>query len=69
MRETVDSVQEIALSSGQQSLGTDQVAGTMSNINEGMRETATAAKQTLKESEKLRSLSHELQEMINSYRV
>jgi len=69
IQETVDSVQEIALSSKQQSLGTDQVSQTMRGINEGMKETATAATQTHKEAERLQLLSHELQEMINSYRV
>jgi len=69
MRETVDSVQEIALSSGQQSLGTDQVTESMLSINEGMKETAAAAQQTLREAENLQSLSHELREMINSYKV
>ena len=69
IQETVDSVQEIALSSKQQSLGTDQVSETMMGINKGMKETATAAKQTHQEAERLQTLSHELQEMINSYRV
>lgn len=69
MRETVDSVQEISLSSGQQSLGTDQVTETMVSINEGMRETATAAKQTFREAENLQSLSRELEKMINSYKT
>ena len=41
----------------------------MVNINAGMKETAEAAKQTHKESERLQTLSCELQEMINSYKV
>jgi methyl-accepting chemotaxis protein len=69
MRETVDSVQEIAISSRQQSLGTDQVAETMVTINDGMKETAVAAKKTLEESEHLQSFNHQLQEMINSYKI
>jgi len=69
MRETVDSFQEIALSSRQQSLGTDQVTETMVSINEGMKDTAEAAKQTLRKSEHLQSLSHNLQEMIDIYKV
>ena len=69
MQETVDSVQEIALSSRQQSLATDQVAETMVSINKDMKETTVAAKKTLKEIENLQSLSHELQEMVNSYEV
>lgn len=69
MRETVDSVQEIALSSRQQALGTDQVSEAMVSINEGMKETAAAAKLTLRKSKHLQSLSLELQEMINSYKV
>ncbi len=69
MRETVDSVQEIALSSRQQSIGTDQVAETMVTINDGMKENAVAAKKTLEESEHLQSFSHQLQEMINSYKI
>jgi methyl-accepting chemotaxis protein len=69
IQETVDSVQEIALSSKQQSLSTDQVSQTMMGINEGMKETATAATQTHKEAERLQILSHELQEMIHSYKV
>lgn len=69
VQKTVDSVQEIALSSKQQSLGTDQVSGTMTSINEGMKETAAAAKQTHKESERLQSLGQELQRMIDSYKV
>ena len=47
MRETVDSVQEIALSSKQQSLGADQVSEAMVSINGAMKENAQAAKQTL----------------------
>jgi len=69
MRETVDSVQEIAISSRQQSLGTEQVAETMVTINDGMKETAVAAKKTLEESEHLQSLNHQLQEMIHSYTI
>ena len=69
MRETVDSVQEIAISARQQSLGTDQVAEAMVTINEGMKETAVAAKKTLGESEHLQSLSYQLKEMINTYKI
>lgn len=69
MGETVDAVQEITLSARQQSLGINQVAETMSTLNEGMRETATAATKTLKEALQLHSLSRELQGMIQSYKT
>lgn len=65
---TVDSVNEIAISSHQQFLGTNQVTQSVVDINKGMRETAVSSKQALKETEALNKVRQELIQMVSPYR-
>ena len=66
---TVDSVNEISLSSHQQSLGTNQVTQSVVSINRGMKETAISSRQTLRETEALSKVHQELTQMISSYKI
>jgi len=68
-KETVDSVNEIAISSHQQFLATNQVTQSIVSINKGMKETAISSKQALRETEALNKFHQELLQMIRFYRI
>ena len=69
IQETVNYASEIALSSRQQSLGTEQVASVMSSINEGMRATSMSAAKMLEEANNLKKLSNDLSGVANTYKI
>ena len=69
VKETVNAVKEIALSSHQHSLATNQVAQSVVSINAGMKETAISSKHTLKETGNLHKVHDELLQMIKFYTI
>jgi len=69
IQETVNYASEIALASRQQSLGTEQVASVMTNINEAVRDTAGGAARILDEANSLRKLSSDLSNIASNYKI
>ena len=69
VKETVDSVKGIALSSHQQSLSTNQVTQSIVSINKGTKETAIVSKQALRDIGDLNRVHQELLRMISLYKI
>jgi len=68
-KETVGSVNEIAISSHQQFLDINLVTQSVMNINKGMRETAISSKHALRETEALNEVHQELLQIMSSYKI
>ena len=61
---TTDAIRQIQLSCQQQDSATGQIAVAMTQINAGMKQTATATGQTTSAAISLRDTAEELQEMV-----
>lgn len=68
MNSTVESIKQISQVVEQQDAGTEQVIGATNEINAGMKQTASAAKQMVKAVEDLNSLAMQIQELTAQFK-
>jgi methyl-accepting chemotaxis protein len=69
IREASHAVQQIAASAHQQSVGMDQIASAMKDVNEGTAQFAAGAQQSQRATEDLNDLSGQLAALTERYRV